>query len=70
MSEEKVIWFKKQMLGKWRRDDGELKILVTEEEMNDEILKLSRVGCTVKIWGVTHTRMVEVIFPKSRKEKG
>ena len=57
------IWFKKQMFGKWRRDDGELKIHVSEQEMYDEILKLSRAGATVKIWGVTYTRMVEVIVP-------
>lgn len=63
MSEPRSIWFKKQIFGKWRRDDGELKIHVTEQEMFDEILKLSRAGATVKIWGVTHTRMVEVIIP-------
>lgn len=63
MSEPRVIWFKKQLEGKWRRDDGPVKRLVSEQEMNDEVLKLSQAGATVKIWGVTHTRMIEVIIP-------
>lgn len=55
-----TIWFKKQRLGKWRRDDGELKKHVNEESMFREIQKLVNDGWSVRPHGVTHTRMIEV----------
>ena len=55
-----TIWFKKQQLGKWRRDDGESKMLVSEEAMFREIGKLSKDGWKVVRHGITHTRMYEV----------
>jgi hypothetical protein len=57
---ERVIWFKKQLLGQWRRDDGESKKQVNEETMFREIEKLVNDGWTVETHGVTHTRMFEV----------
>ena len=54
------ILFKKQMLGKWRRDDGEFKKLVNEEAMFREIAKLAGDGWHIIPHGVTHTRMYEV----------
>lgn len=56
-----TITFKKQKLGKWRRDDGELKKHVNEEAMYNEISKLVNDGWRVKMHGVTHTRLIEVI---------
>lgn len=56
-----TITFKKQQLGKWRRDDGELKKHVNEESMFREITKLVDDGWKVKMHGVTHTRMIEVV---------
>jgi hypothetical protein len=57
---EQVIWFKKQLLGQWRRDDGEQKKQVNEETMFREIEKLVNDGWTVETHGATHTRMFEV----------
>lgn len=57
---ERVIWFKKQLLGQWRRDDGEQKKHVNEESMFKEIEKLVNDGWTVETHGATHTRMFEV----------
>ena len=54
------IIFKKQMLGKWRRDDGESKKHVNEESMFREIQKLINDGWVVRIHGVTHTREIEM----------
>lgn len=56
----RVIFFKKQLLGKWRRDDGEAKKHVNEESMFREIEKLVNDGWTVSMHGETHTRMIEV----------
>lgn len=58
-----TIWFKKQMLGQWRRDDGELKKLVNEEAMFREIGKLVNDGWRIKLHGATHVRMAEVYKP-------
>lgn len=52
------IFFKKQMLGKWRRDDGESKKMVNEEAMYREIQKLINDGWKVELHGVTHTRAI------------
>lgn len=54
------IHFKKQRLGKWRRDDGEAKKHVNEETMFREIRKLLDDGWSVETHGVTHTRMITV----------
>ena len=56
MSEYKVISFKKQKLGKWRRDDGELKSHVTEETMHREVQKLVKDGWKIQQHGITHLR--------------
>lgn len=55
-----TIWYKKQQLGKWRRDDGESKNHVSEESMYREIGILILNGWDVKRHGVTHTRMYEL----------
>jgi hypothetical protein len=52
------IFFKKQILGKWRRDDGESKKLVNEESMHREIQKLINDGWSLECHGVTHLRAV------------
>ena len=52
------IFFKKQMLGKWRRDDGESKKLVNEESMHLEIQKLINDGWSLECQGVTFLRAV------------
>jgi hypothetical protein len=52
------IFFKKQMLGKWRRDDGESKKLVNEEAMHREIQKLINAGWSLECHGITHLRAV------------
>lgn len=59
----RAIWFKKQFLGKWRRDDGESKKHVNEESMFREIEKLVNDGWTVEPFGTTHTRMISVTKP-------
>gem|GEM_PF-2582478 len=53
-----TIHFKKQRLGKWRRDDGELVKHVNEESMHREIQKLVNDGWTVEPHGVTFLRAV------------
>lgn len=50
----RTIIFKKQMLGKWRRDDGEAKTLVNEESMNREIRKLILDGWDYAPHGMIH----------------
>jgi hypothetical protein len=47
------IYFKKQMLGKWRRDDGESKKMVNEEAMHREVEKLINDGWSLETHGVT-----------------
>lgn len=54
-----TIWWKKQRLGQWRRDDGELKKLVNEESMFREVAKLEGDGWKIREYGVTHIRMIE-----------
>ena len=54
----KTIVFKRQMLGKWRRDDGESKTHVNERAMNREIQKLLNDGWHMRTEGVTFTRSV------------
>ena len=54
----KTIVFKRQMLGKWRRDDGEAKIHVNEIAMNREIQKLLNDGWHMRTEGVTFIRSV------------
>lgn len=56
----RTIWFKRQMLGKWRRDDGEAKTEVSEESMYKEIQKLINDGWSVRPHGQIFTRMIEV----------
>lgn len=55
-----TIWFKKQALGRWRRDDGEIKKHVNEESMHREMEQLVNDGWCVIPHGVTHIRMYEV----------
>lgn len=50
------IYFKKQMLGKWRRDDGESKKLVSEETMHREVQKLINDGWSLETHGMFHLR--------------
>jgi hypothetical protein len=50
------IHFKKQMLGKWRRDDGEAKTLVNEESMFREVATLLNDGWKFELHGVTLLR--------------
>ena len=56
----RTIWFKKQRLGQWRRDDGESKNHVNEEAMYREIGKLKADGWTVIEHGITFVRTIEV----------
>ena len=58
----RTIWFKKQKLGQWRRNDGESNNPVTEESMYREIGKLKKDGWTVKEYGgySTSVRTIEV----------
>lgn len=50
------IFFKKQTLGKWRRDDGELIKHVSEESMHREIQKLVNDGWALETHGITFLR--------------
>ena len=50
------IYFKKQMLGKWRRDDGESKKHVNEEAMHREVQKLINDGWSLETHGIFHVR--------------
>lgn len=54
------IYFKKQALGIWRRDDGESKLQVNEEAMFREIGKLINDGWKVETHGVSHVRGITV----------
>ena len=54
------IFFKKQMLGKWRRTDKDGSKHVNEEAMFREIQKLANDGWTVVPHGVTHVRAFTV----------
>ena len=54
------IFFKKQQLGMWRRDDGESKTHVSDEAMFEEIQQLVFEGWIMKGHGVTHLRVIEV----------
>jgi hypothetical protein len=55
------IQFKKQQLGKWRRDDGEAKTHVNEEAMFREVSKLINDGWRANVDGVTHIRAITVV---------
>jgi hypothetical protein len=52
----KTIYFKRQLLGKWRRDDGESKTHVDERAMNREIQKLLNNGWHMRTEGKTIIR--------------
>ena len=54
----KTIVFKRQMLGKWRRDDGESKTHVNERAMQREISKLLDDGWHMRTEGMTIIRGV------------
>jgi hypothetical protein len=56
-----TIWYKKQALGKWRRDDGIFKKLVTEESMIQEMIVLGKDGWKVIPHGITQIRSYEII---------
>lgn len=56
----RTIWFKKQLLGKWRRDDGESQKHVNEESMFREVQKLINDGWALESFGITHTRMIKM----------
>lgn len=57
------IFFKKQLLGKWRRDDGESKKEVNEEAMFRELGKLANDGWHIEPHGETLVRMIIVTEP-------
>lgn len=57
----RTIYFKRQMLGKWRRDDGESNRHVSERTMNHEIQKLLNDGWHMRTEGRTITRGVTMI---------
>jgi hypothetical protein len=52
----RTIFFKKQTLGQWRRDDGESTKMVNEENMFREVHKLVQDGWKVESEGVTLLR--------------
>lgn len=52
----RTIYFKRQFLGKWRRDDGESKIHVSERAMTREIQKLLDDGWHMRTEGMTIIR--------------
>jgi hypothetical protein len=54
----KTILFKRQLLGKWRRDDGESRVMVNERAMNREIEKLLNDGWHMNVEGKTIIRGV------------
>jgi hypothetical protein len=58
---EITIYFKRQAGGKWRRDDGESKVLVDEAVMNREIRQLLDNGWHMRTEGVTFRRGVTMI---------
>lgn len=55
------IQFKKQRLGKWRRNDGEATTHVNEKAMFREIAKLLQDGWKANTDGVTHIRSITVV---------
>jgi hypothetical protein len=55
------VVFKKMMLGKWRRDDGESKKLVNEESMYREMEKLVKDGWEIMPIGITQIRSYELV---------
>ena len=57
----KTIVFKRQMLGKWRRDDGESKTDVNERAMIREIQKLLNDGWHMRTHGKTIIRGITMI---------
>jgi hypothetical protein len=57
----RTIYFKRQLLGQWRRDDGEFKTHVTEKAMNREIQKLLNDGWHMRTEGKTIIRGVTMI---------
>lgn len=56
-----IIWYKRQNFGKWRRDDGVVKKLATEEEMIQEMIVLGREGWKVIPHGITKIRSYEIV---------
>lgn len=64
---QRQINFKKQLLGQWRRDDGESKKEVNEESMFRELHKLANDGWSIEPHGVTHVRMIIATEPEQRK---
>jgi hypothetical protein len=54
----RTIYFKRQILGKWRRDDGESKTHVSERAMQREISKLLGDGWHMRTEGRTIIRGV------------
>jgi hypothetical protein len=57
----RTIYFKRQLLGQWRRDDGEFKTHVTEKAMHREIQKLLNDGWHMRTEGKTIIRGVTMI---------
>lgn len=55
---KQTIIFKKQLFGKWRRDDGEVRKLVEEAAVFREITELVNDGWSVDIVGVTIVREI------------
>jgi len=54
----RTIYFKKQILGQWRRDDGESKTHVSEDAMFREVGKLINDGWSYELHGITLLRGV------------
>jgi hypothetical protein len=55
------IQFKKQYLGKWKRNDGEATTEVNEEAMFREVAKLINNGWKANADAATHVREITVI---------
>ena len=62
------IFFKKQALGQWRRDDGELKKHVNEEAMFRELETLVKDGWTAVAVPVLHA--LRVAEPNGAADRG
>ena len=62
------LFFKKQTLGRWRRDDGEFKVHVNEEAMFREIQKLINDGWDVETYGLTSVRAISVTSPNHKSQ--
>lgn len=58
------VFFKKQQLGQWRRDDGESKKHVNEESMFRELGQLANDGWKIDVYGETHVRAAIATSPK------